>query len=279
VWFRSLAVAAAVLQLGTTDLISAQQVGASRTVLATVVDSRGRTVVDIEVDDFVVRETGQLRDVLSVRVADYPIVLVLDNGRGTSKDFDVIRQGALRFVARIGRRPVAVALAEPPRLIATLDDDRQVVLQRIERSGTSRATEGLFESILAAARAVQENGSLFSAIVVVTANPISTAPAQLMTPILASGAHIHAIIGREGSGSNAFSPSSESLRALVDQTHGSQTTIFASASYPIAFDRLADQLAPELMVEYEVPVGSTSKDDVQLGVRIPGGRVVGRGVR
>ena len=259
--------------------VSAQQLGASRTVLATVVDNRGRPIVDIDPDDFIIRETGQNRDVLSVRVADYPVVLVLDNGRGTSKDFDVVRQAALRFVARIGRRPVAVALAEPPRLVATLDDDRQVVLQRIEKAGTSRATEGLFESILAAARAVQDNGSLFSAIVVVTANPLSAAPAQLLTPILASGALVHAIVGREGSGAGAFSPASESLRAIVDETHGSLMTIFSGASYSIAFDRLADQLAPELMVEYVVPVGSAATDDVKLGVKIPGARVIGRGVR
>ena len=256
----------------------AQQLGASRTVLATVVDNRGRAIVDIDPDDFIIREADQNRDVLSVRVADYPVVLVLDNGRGTSKDFDVIRQAALRFVARIGRRPVAVALAEPPRLVATLEDDRQVVLQRIEKAGTSRSTEGLFDAIVTAARAVQENGSPFSAIVVVTANPLSATPAQLMTPILASGANVHAIVGREGN-ANVFSPSSESLRALVDETHGSLTTIFASASYSIAFARLADQLAPELMVEYVVPVGSTATDDVKLGVRIPGARVVGRGVR
>ena len=33
------------------------------------------------------------------------------------------------------------------------------------------------------------------------------------------------------------------------------------------------------MVEYVVPVGSTSGNDVQLGVRIPGARVIGLGVK
>src|SRR5580693_4443840 len=108
-----------------------QQIGASRTVLATVVDTRGRSIVDIEADDFVIRETGQLRDVLSVRVADYPIVLVLDNGQGAGRDFDAIRQAAGRFIGRVGRRPVTVALSDPPRLIATFDDDRAVVVERL----------------------------------------------------------------------------------------------------------------------------------------------------
>ncbi len=51
-------------------------------------DARGRAIVDIEADDFVVRETGKPREVLSVRVADYPIAVVLDNGPGAGQDFD-----------------------------------------------------------------------------------------------------------------------------------------------------------------------------------------------
>jgi hypothetical protein len=254
----------------------AQQIGASRTVLATVVDNRGRPIVDVDPDDFVIRETGQARDVLSVRVADYPIVLVLDNGRGAGKDFEVMRQAAARFIARVGRRPVAVALADPPRLAATLDDDRPVVLDRLGKAGASRSAEGLFDSIVGAARAIQENGALFSAIVVISANPLSTAPGEFLTPVLASGTTVHAVVGREA---NTTAPGAESLRALVDQTSGRLTMVFAAASYQVALDRLADQLAPELMVEYVVPAGSSSDNDVQLGVRIPGARVNGRGVK
>src|SRR4029453_11968929 len=84
-----------------------QEIGASRTVLATVVDNRGRTIVDIDPDDFVIRETGQSREVLSVRVADYPIVVVLDNGQGAGSDFDAIRSAAGRFIGRVGRAPCA----------------------------------------------------------------------------------------------------------------------------------------------------------------------------
>ena len=264
------------LMLCLAENVAAQQLGASRTALATVVDNRGRAIVDVDPDDFVIRETGQSREVLSVRIADYPVVVVLDNGRGAEKNFDVMRQAAARFIARIGRRPVAVALADPPRLLATLDDDRTVVVQRLEKANTSRSTEGLFDTIVNAARAIQDSGSIFSAIVVISNNPLSTAPAEFLTPILASGTTVHAVVGKEG---NTTSASAESLRALVDQTSGRMTVIFAAASFQVALDRLADQLAPELMVEYVVPVGSSSNDDVRLGVRIPGARVIGRGVK
>jgi hypothetical protein len=275
VWRLSI-VALAAAVLGTSVTSAAQQIGASRTALATVVDSRGRAIVDIEPDDFVVRETGRAREVLSVRVADYPIALVLDNGPGAASDFTAIRQAAARFVGRVGHRPVAVALADPPHLIATFDDDRSVVVQSLERAMPGESGEGLFDALVIAARQVQENGSAFSVIVVVSANPLATPPSELLTPILATSAAVHVIVN--GATAAAGRPL-ETLREVADQTHGQFTTIYATASYQAALDRLANRLAPELMLEYVVPVGSTSGNDVQLGVRIPGARVLGLGVR
>jgi hypothetical protein len=260
--------------------LPAQQIGASRTVLATVVDTRGRSIVDLEADDFVIRETGQLRDVLSVRVADYPIVLVLDNGPGAGRDLDAIRLAAARFVGRVGHRPVAVALSDPPGLLATLDDDRAVVMERLGHVNAGTSTEGLFQAIVNAARSVQETGAPFSAIVVVSATPVSSVPPEVLTPILESGAAVHVVVSREASdvADGSAGRPSETLRVLSQETHGQFTTIYAAASYQVALDRLADRLSPELMVEYVVPVGSSSGNDVSLGVRIPGARVNGRGV-
>jgi hypothetical protein len=253
-----------------------QQFGASRTALATVADVRGRAIVDIEADDFVVRETGKPREVLSVRVADYPIALVLDNGPGAGQDFVAIREAAARFIGRIGHRPIAIALSNPVRLIATFDDDRADVLQKLQMASPGSSGDGLFQAIVDAARAISENGSQFSAIVVVSASPLASVPSELLTPILESGATIHVIVGN---GTQVGGQSTETLRALADQTHGQFTTIYSSVSYQIALDRLADRLAPQLMVEYVVPVGSSSGNDVQLGVRIPGARVIGLGVK
>jgi hypothetical protein len=68
------------------------------------------------------------------------------------------------------------------------------------------------------------------------------------------------------------------LRVLADQTHGQYTTIFTSASYGTALERLADKLSAELMIQYLVPPGEQG-GDVQVGVRRPGSRVVGLGVK
>jgi hypothetical protein len=134
------------------------------------------------------------------------------------------------------------------------------------------------KAIVAAARAIQDSGSPFSVIVVVSATPVSAVPNELLTPVIDSGATVHAIVTGNG-GADTAARSSETLHALADQTRGQFTTIYSAASYQVALDRLADRLAPQLMVEYVVPIGSSSGNDVQLGVRIPGARVNGLGVR
>ena len=68
------------------------------------------------------------------------------------------------------------------------------------------------------------------------------------------------------------------VRRLSEQTHGVFTPIYSAASYQVALDRLAERLASEMMVEYIVPPRSAATD-IQVGVRIPGARVRGLGVR
>jgi hypothetical protein len=276
---RHLTIALVIIWSASWPPLVALQIGASRTVLATVVDNRGRTMVDVDPDDFVVRETGQPREVLSVRVADYPIVVVLDNAQDAD-DFETIRQAAARFIGRVGHRPVGIALAEPPEIISTLDDDRAVVVDRLESVKASASGQTLLQGVVTAARAIQEVGAPFSAIVVVSATPVSSIPTELLTPILESGATVHVVVLGNATGETSDTPgrSMETLRALTEETRGQFTPIYAAASYQAALDRLADRIAPELMVEYLVPVGSSSGNDVQLGVRIAGARVNGRGV-
>src|SRR5215212_8678701 len=95
-----------------------QQTGASRTALAIVSDSRNRSVVDVGADDFIIQEAGQAREVLSVRVADYPVVVMLDNGGDSRSDFAPQREAVQRFLARLGPRTVAIGtIAVPPRIL------------------------------------------------------------------------------------------------------------------------------------------------------------------
>jgi hypothetical protein len=260
------------------------QTSSSRTVLATVSDAKNRSVVDVGVDDFVVREAGQARDVLDARVADYPIVLLVDTS-ATAHEFEAIRKAAARFIARVGQRPLALgAMSEPPAMLTTFEDGRPAISEKLQRL-TASPSAGSFalQSVAEAAEAIRAIGARFSAIVVISANaadPNRIPPGEWLTTILDSGAMVQVVAERpffnRGPGGAA---QSDILHTLADQTRGQFTTIYSNDSYQVALDHLSDRLAAEMMIEYVVPAGATPTADVKLGVRLPGLRVRGLGVR
>ena len=262
------------------------QTSSSRTVLATISDARNRSIVDVGVDDFVVREAGQARDVLDVRVADYPIAVIIDDGAEPA-DLDAIRKAAARFIARVGQRSVAlVIMSDPSRMLTTFEDDREAVLKKLESVAVSPSAESqAIDSVATAARALRAVGAPFSAIVVLSSKPVLTsrdAGGAPLGAIVDSGAIVHVVVNRSGAGRGAATimpRDADLLRSLTDQTHGQFTAIYAAASYQVALDHLADRLSAEMLIEYVVPPGAVRTTDVKLGVRLPGARVRGLGVR
>jgi len=254
--------------------------GASRLVLASATDQRGRALVDVGADDFVVQEGTVTREVLSVRVADYPIVVLLDAGAG-AEDFSLMQKAAVHFIERLGaERPViAGVFGGPPKLIATFDDDRQAVLERVNAL-TPAASEGsqLFSGLALASQTLHATGSLFSAAVALSATPLSEghdgeSPDDAIGRVVEGHAIVHIIGNQKMAGGRTM----QALRGLVEQSRGEYTPIYAAASYQAALDRLADRLSNELLIEYLVPPGS-KPNDVKVGIRIPGVRVRGLGV-
>ena len=255
--------------------------GASRLVLASATDQRGRALVDVGADDFVVQEGAATREVLWVRIADYPIVVLLDAGAGP-EDFALMQMAAVHFIERLGaERPViAGVFGGPPKLIATFGDDRPTVLERVNEL-TPAASDGsqLLNGLALASQTLHATGSLFSAVVALSAVSLSeghdgeSSPDETIGRIVDGGAIVHVIGNQKTAGGRTV----QALRGLVEQTRGEYTSIYAAASYQAALDRLADRLSNELLIEYLVPPGS-KPNDVKVGIRIPGVRVRGLGV-
>ena len=263
-----------------------QKLGASRIVLALVTDLGNRPLVNLGADDFAIDEGGQPRDILSLHVADYPIAVLLDDTAAAGTDMDTVRAAAARFISRIGERAVAVGtLTNPTTTVAAFEDTRATVLERITQVSVAAAAPPLpLQAAANAARLIRENGTPFSAIVIVSARPVSASQAtdrQFLTPVLESGAIVYVIANRTpaapGASPDQSTERDDVLQALAEQTHGQYVTIYSPSSYSIALDHLADRLAGEMMIEYLVPEGSPV-GDVRVGVRIPGAKARGLGV-
>ena len=261
------------------------QIAASRIALVTATAGT-RALVDLGVDDFVVEEGGAAREILDVHVADYPLVVLLDNGAETPGEIDAIREAAARFVSRVGERGVAVGtLADPAAMVASFDDDRATVLAEIRRVPAKPSSRlAPLDAVAGAVRMIHEIGSPFSAVVIISARAIAPSElgsADLLTEIVDSRAAVH-VIARRAPAAPEPDPSPQGapdvLGELATLTHGQYTTIYSPASYAIALDRLADRLAAEMMIQYLAPASGSSGADVRVGVKIPGAKVTGLGV-
>lgn len=259
-------------------------VGSARTVLAAVVNPQGRPIVDVGPDDFVVSEGSDPRDVLDVHVADYPIALIVDDRPQANAALGALHRAAARFVGRLGERPVALLrLSDGSQPVVTLDEDRAVLLERLSTlTAASVESTPPLDTIARAATVLKESGAPFSAIVVIAAGAVdASAPVrgELLPLIQESGAAVHVVRVQPAQQTpDGGEPAEDLLRVIADQTKGQFTAIFSPASFDAALDRLADRLAIEMMVQYVVPPGPRT-GDVRVGVRIPGARVIGLGVK
>ena len=265
-------------------VVAMTQTGASRVALATVVDVRNRPIVDVEADDFVIHEGADAREILSVHIADYPIVVMIDTGGNARTDLPMMERAAAQFIARIGQRPVALGtFGDPPAMLTTFDDERPKLMARLDAMpAVSTGASLLLQGAALAAQTLRPTGSLFSAIVMLSASPIDASPNAdaLVSPIVDAGAILHVVANRSTRGYGdgmALSGLAATIRTLVEQTHGQYTPIYTAASYRAALDQIADRMATEIMIEYLVPTQSKATD-VKVGVRIPGARVRGFGV-
>jgi hypothetical protein len=258
-----------------------QQTGASRVALAAVTDLANRPLVDVGPDDFVIQEAGAVREVLSVRPADYPIIVLLDTGDDPRGDFALMRKAAAHFIDRVGQRPIAIGtLGVKAAMVTTFEDERELLTEKLEAlTAQEGAPTLLLQGAGLAGEQMRDTGALFSAIVILSANPNDASPGtleEMAAPIVDSGAAVHVIANRPGTTPGNAGPRPP-IRGLAEQTHGEFTTVYAGASYQAALDRLADRMNAEMMIEYLVPVESKPVD-VKLGIKMIGARVRGLGV-
>ena len=257
------------------------QTGASRVALASVTDPRNQPVVDVSADDFVIQEGGVAREILSVRPADYPIVVLLDTGTDARADFPLMQKAAAHFIERIGQRPIALGtFGGAPKMLTTFEDERPAVLAKL--AGTAAEISAgslLLQGASLAGQTIRATGTLFSAMVILSATSVDasgSAADEMIAPIVDSNGIVHVIANRPAQ-TAGVPRSNPALRALAEQSRGEFTVIYSPSSYQAALDRLADRLTSEMLIEYLVPVGS-KPNDVKVGVRIVGAKVRGLGV-
>src|SRR5262245_11520871 len=172
---------------------SLAQTVASRAALAIVSDAKNHAIVDVAADDFLIQEGGQSREVLDVRVADYPVVIMLDTGADARVDAAMMRKAVERFIDRLGQRPIAIGtFADPPKMITAFEEDRRKLIEMVRGLDVNPgARSALLQGTALAAETIRATGAPFSALVMLSATPADASggnPDALVASVVDSGA-------------------------------------------------------------------------------------------
>ena len=164
-----------------------------------------------------IQEAGAVRECCPCGRPTYPIIVLLDTGDDPRGDFPLMRKAVAHFITRIGQRPVALGtFGTQPVMLTSFEDERETVLARLEElTAEEGAPSLLMQGAALAGETMKSTGSLFSAIVAVSATAEDASDLTMedvAAPIVDSGAALHVLrqpSGRSGSGA----PDAASRRA------------------------------------------------------------------
>jgi VWFA-related protein len=143
-----------------------------RVIYASVVNKDGEPALDLTVKDFIVREDGQLREVLRVARDTDPlqIALLVDNSAPMRDRLTQIRKSVAAFVdaTRDGVQIALVTLAERPTIAVGYTADRAAIHTAIDRLFAYEAGNYLLDGIAEISQGLSTRTLRRSALVILT---------------------------------------------------------------------------------------------------------------
>lgn len=123
---------------------------------ATVVDARGRAIVDLRVEDFELRVDGEVKSIGDLSRSETPVhvALLFDNSASLSAAREFEKQAAVRFFQSVVRpidRAAVYSISTTPTLAQPLTNDVRRLVSTIERFGKPDGATALFDAITQAA--------------------------------------------------------------------------------------------------------------------------------
>ena len=248
----------AVALLGITPSAARAQAD-ERVIYTSVVDKDGAPVLDLGIKDFVVREDGQAREILSVARDTDPlqIALLVDNSVSMRPRLSILRKAVAAFIdsTREDVQIALITLAERPTILVGYTTDRAALRKAAENMFAYEAANYLLDGIAETSQGLAKRTMWRSAIAVITGIGPEMSYRQY-TEVLrffrAGGASLNVVQLGSGIG--------EQGREIVVSKGTSETGgRFEEVLVPTSLELKSRQLATELSNQYRVTYARPSR--------------------
>jgi VWFA-related protein len=230
-----------------------------RVIYTSVVDKDGAPVLDLGIKDFIVREDGQAREILSVARDNDPlqIALLVDNSVSMRPRLTVLRKAVAAFIesTRDDVQLALITLAERPTILVGYTTDRAALRKAAENMFAYEAANYLLDGISETSQGLAKRTMWRSAIAVITGIGPEMSYRQY-TEVLRffreGGASLHVLQLGSGIG--------EQGREIVVSKGTSETGgRFEEVLVPTQLELKSRQLATELSNQYRVTYARPSR--------------------
>ena len=230
-----------------------------RVIYASVVDKDGAPVLDLGIKDFIVREDGQAREILSVARDSDPlqIALLVDNSVSMRPRLSILRKAVAAFIdsTREDVQIALITLAERPTILVGYTTDRAALRKAAENMFAYDAGNYLLDGIAETSQGLAKRTMWRSAIAVLTGIGPEMSYRQY-TEVLrffrATSASLHVVQVGSGIG--------EQGREIVISKGTSETGgRFEEVLVPTSLELKSRQLATELSNQYRVTYARPSR--------------------
>jgi len=230
-----------------------------RVIYTSVVDKDGAPVLDLSIKDFIVREDGQAREILSVARDNDPlqIALLVDNSVAMRPRLTVLRKAVAAFIesTRDDVQLALITLAERPTILVGYTTDRAALRKAAENMFSYEAANYLLDGISETSQGLAKRTMWRSAIAVITGIGPEMSYRQY-TEVLRffreGGASLHVL--QVGSGLGA-----QGREIVVSKGTSETGGRFEEVLVPTRLELKSRQLATELSNQYRVTYARPSR--------------------
>lgn len=231
----------------------------ARVFYASVVDKDGEPVLDLSLKDFIVREDGHAREILSVARDRDPlqIALLVDNSVSMRPQLSQLRKAVMAFIdaTRDDVQLALITLAERPTILVGYTSDRAALRKAAEGIFSYEAANYLLDGISETSQGLMKRTTWRSAIAVITGIGPEMSYRQYTEALRffrAGGASLHVL--QLGMGVR------EQGREIVISKGTAETGgRFEDVLLPTALELKSRQLATELSNQYRVTYARPSR--------------------
>lgn len=230
------------------------------TIPASVVDSQGKAVTDLKLEDFELKVEGQTKQISDLSHAETPVrmVLLFDNSQSLREGREFEKQAAVKFLRRVMRpidQTAIYSIYTYPILAQPFTSDVNTLVRTIEGFPVPEdGATALFDTMVKAANLLRPfEGRKVMVIVSDGADTMSELQDfdNVLQRMLAADCQIYAVQTGQSESANLYNLAAyRRLQEFTAQTGGAVYVPKGTTDLDAAFDQIAADLAQQYVLSY-----------------------------